>query len=305
MGNLRSSIKILIQLLVVVGAIVLLIFSFSRFTNFQGAQTVPNALQQSYPPPSNATPTQSGYPGPQLPQASVIVSTPTLNPCLFSSPADATLVAIGLRKTPSPSQIAADATGQAKDAVVKTQISLSKTQPYPTYQSPVYPVRTEADLPGVLYNDVHMNNAIGFDACLQAKNPSPAFLVKSYDADQPDYFLLPFYKDAKVCALVMITVENGLGTVNGVGGVLGDIYPAVSSSEAVSLVEEKTGVKVVEPPVLSFRTIREALSPFSPFWEIHTTDGQSYYVIFGIGNTENGPKKYETVINTKDAHAIN
>jgi hypothetical protein len=302
MGNLRSSIKILIQLLVVVGTIVLLVFAFSRSTNFQNAQIIPNALQQSYPPPSTATPTLSGYPGPQLPQAPVIVSTPTLNPYLFSSPADATLVAKGLRNTPSPSQLAADANGRAQDAVVKTQISLNRSQP--KYQSPAYPVRTEADLPNVIYNDVYMNNSIGFDACLHAKNPSPAFLVKSLEPDLPDYYILPFYKDAKVCALVMITVENGLGTVHGIGSEFGDVYPAVSSSEAVNLVEEKTGVKVVDPPVLSFRTMRGSISPFSPFWEIHTTDGQSYYVIFVVGNTESGPKKTVSVINSKDVNVL-
>jgi hypothetical protein len=302
MGNLRKTLKLFIQFLILGGCAILIILAFAKFFDSQSVQIKPTVLQPGYPFPSSAAaaPIQNGYPEPQLSQTPLVVATPTLNPYLFSSPADATSVAIGLRKTPSPSQIAADNRWKTQEAVVETQISFRKTQPQPTYQSPVYPVKTEADLPDVLYNDIGMFTSPGFDACLSAKNPASAFLVKSLNPDQPDYYILPFYKDAKVCALVLITVDHGLGTVHGVGGILWDRYPAVSSSEAVSLVEEKTGSKVIDPPVLSFRIISVAKSEFSPFWEVHTSDGQTYYVIFIVGNTENGPKKSVYIVNAKD-----
>jgi hypothetical protein len=302
MGYLRNIPKQLMLLLILGGSALLIILAFTRFVDPQSMQNKPIGPQSGYPPPSfdTAVPTQQGYPEPRLVQTTLPIATTTLNPYLYASAADATSVYLGLRKTPSPSQIAADNRWKTQEAVVETQISFSKTQPQPTYQSPVYPVKTEADLPDVLYNNTDLMTAPGFDTCLNAKNPAPAFLVKSLNPAQPDYYLLPFYKDGKVCALAMITVDHGLGTVHGVGGILWDRYPAVSSSEAVNLVEEKTGSNVVDPPVLSFRIISVAKSEFSPFWEVHTSDGQSYYVIFIVGNTENGPKKSVYIVNAKD-----
>ena len=220
----------------------------------------------------------------------------------FSSPAQATALYLFKNHTPSPSEIAAQSTYVALQANLATQWNIEKMTGVPTYQQPSFLVNSEADLPKVLYNDVPMYTEDSVFPCLSAKNPGPPLLVHSLDLKMPDYYIVPFYKDNKVCDLVMIHVINGIGTVDGIGGVFGDLYPQITANEATNLVEQKTGLKVIGQPVLAYQLIYEDTDPFTPFWKLQTADGETYYVIFMVGPSENGSiNKHVIVINSRDA----
>jgi hypothetical protein len=250
----------------------------------------PSSMGYPYPPPQNSQPTQF------IPN----VSTPTVNPP-FSSPAQATAWFKFLSDTPSPSEIASNATMMAFKVHSGTVIAIEKMTGVPDYQPPSYPVKSEADLPNVLYNDASLYTYDANFPCFSNKNPGPAIFVHSLDTTLADYYILPFYKNNKICALAMITVKDGMGTVNGTGEGFGNTYPQVSANEAVNLVEEKTGLKVIGQPILIFRSIFEDYDPFFPYWELQTRDGQTYYVIFFFGRGEGGSiGEKVTVINSKD-----
>jgi hypothetical protein len=312
MGNLRNSIRILFQLLVVVAAIVFLIFAFSRFTNFQGAQIIPNALQQSYPPPSTATPTQSGYPGPQLPQVPIMISTftitptPIINAYLFSSPAEATNFFANIKKTPSPSEISAAATYMVMRASIPTKLAEAQKITTP-YQQSSFPVKTDADLPNVLYNDLDFfNSSSSYFTCFSARNSIPALFIKSLDPNRPDYYLVPFYINGQLCSLVKIIVNNGYGKVS---GATGDMENAPSSlitaSEAISIVEEKTGLQITEQPILVFQQLYEGPDAYDPFWQVKASDGQTFYVVILAPQSSDGSFKSNAIVmNAKDTTII-
>ena len=301
--NLFSSILRIFGLLALLALILIVI---PKLLPESARTALPASPNNAYPPPVY-TPTNASYPPPQNSQPTQIIPWfPYLrqhfDPYLFSSPAQATAFYTYMHRTPSPSEVAAQSTYIAQRANIATQISVDKKIGIPDYQSPSYPVKSEADLPNVLYNDIPMYTSDINFKCFSAKNTGSSLLVHSLDTTRPDYYLVPFYKDNKVCALAMINVVNGFGMYLEQAVFLEDSYPQVTANEAINLVEQKTGLKVVGRPALTYQLINEDTDPFSPFWNVQTSDGQYYYVIFLVGLSEDGSiNKHVTVINAKDA----
>lgn len=188
-------------------------------------------------------------------------------------PEDATRVAEKVWHTPEPDEIAAAATEMAE-----------RSQPYippPPKPEPSYPVKSLDDIPKVVLNDPYFQEDVNdpiFGPCVKEAKPGAALFVKALDEKRPDYYVVPFFKDEQVCGVAMVGVKDGVGVMGGWSGADYKQYPLVSADEAVALVE-KAGHQVAGKPRLAFRRLREGTNDFFPFWEVFTTDGQTFYVV--------------------------
>jgi len=188
-------------------------------------------LSPQYPPPQES---------PRAFPTEVIV-TKTPRPIL--DPFWATLEALKANHTPSPSEIAAEATFFAEEAAYATQYFLITPLPTPTWV--FYPVNSIEDLPKVVFNDPFFGNVNNgdFGFCLKANQPGKAIFVKSLD-NEGGYYIVPFFKDANVCGLFLVTVENNWGTAAAGGQGRGTKFPPLSAEEAKGLVENMTGLNI-------------------------------------------------------------
>jgi len=276
-----------------------------------------DAALQGYPPPQPTivgifilpTPIATGiaYPPPQpTPVGGTVytiirppvVTPPTPTPL---DPFEATQLAAKLSYTPSAAEIAAAATEMA---VKGKSHYVPPPPPTPVY----YPIRSDEDFARAVYNDPFFGNLNGeFGPCLKASQPGNPVFVKSLNKNEvPDYYMMAFFKEGKVCSLYLMEVKDGYGTVWGWSSGAGTQYPPVSAAEAKTLVENKTGQKVLGEPQLAFRLLWESFSSDFPFWVVSTADGQTYYVIYKIGITEANYTEELTVNvwNANEVHPI-
>jgi hypothetical protein len=312
-GKWRNIPKLFIQMLVVVGAVILLILAFSRSTNFQAAQTIPNAMQQSYPPPSTATATKSGYPGPGMAQATPspinstnspktttkVVTTITANKSITLEPWIATNIAIKSAYTPSPIELAAIATEDYDESHMST-LSVNRTNVFSMA------INSINDLPNFVYSDpFYLKNDKDMASCLQSKIPGKALLIKALD-NLPDYYLLPFYKDNRVCGIASIEIKNSTATTEGWSQVNYEKFPIIDANEAINQVILKTGKNITGSPILVACGYQEMWNPFNPAWQIVTEDGEEDFVIShsGIVEADDAITVYTNVYNSSEMHKI-
>ncbi|OGO26183.1 MAG: hypothetical protein A2136_08455 [Chloroflexi bacterium RBG_16_54_11] len=286
-----SSLLKLASELALLGILVLLIVLAFRLTG-RALDLSPHAGTE-YPPPQESPRT--------LPTEVIASNTP--RPTL--EPFEATQYFNG--SNPSPSDIAAEATFFAEEAIYATQYFLITPLPTPTWV--FYPVYSTADLPKVVFNDPFFGNVNNgdFGFCLQANQPGEAVFVKSLD-NEGGYYIVPFFKDENVCGLFLVTVEDDLGTAAAGGQGRGTKFPALDAEEAKALIEKNTGKVVSSEPLLAFRAIREVPDPFSPFWVVSTADGQTYYVVGLVGVSSDGfntEKLITHIWNSSEVHPIN
>jgi hypothetical protein len=287
-----SSLLKLASELALLGILVLVIVLAFRLTG-RAPDLSPHAGTE-YPPPQEsprAFPTE-------------VIASNTPKPTL--EPFEATQYALKVNHTPSPSEIAALATYIAEMATVEALSKLITEPPPPT---PIfYPVNSIADIPNVVLNDPFFGNVNNgdFGFCLKANQPGQAVFVKSLD-NEGGYYIVPFFKDANVCGLFLVTVENNWGTAAAGGQGRGTKFPPLSAEEAKGLVENMTGLNILDEPYLAFRKIRELPDPFSPFWVVTTTDGQIYYVVGSMGISDDGSNAEELTIiwNSIEVHPLN
>ncbi len=248
-----------------------------------------------YPPPREsprAFPTQ-------------VMNIDTPKPTL--EPFEATQYALKVNHTPSPSEIAAEATYFAEMAIYDAQSKLITPTPPPT---PVYyPVNSMADMPKVVYNDPFFGNVNNgdFGFCLKANQPGEALLIKSLNKNEsPDYYMLPFFKDGQVCSLYEVDLIDHMGTIGGWSSASGTKYPPVSADEAKRFFENTIGSNISDGPFLGFRSLRESMNPYHPFWVVTTTDGQTYYVIYTFWVSEGSTEGLDVKVwNATEVHPIN
>jgi len=196
------------------------------------------------------------------------------------------------RHTPSATEIAAAATYMA-----------DRSRPYtppPPKPEPSYPVKSLDDIPKVVLNNPSFQRSANdqiFGPNVKDAIPGKPLLVKSLDTNKrADYYVVPFYKNGLVSGVAIVHVKDGMGTMGGWGNVNGGKqFPYVSADEAKAQVE-KAGHQVTGEPRLVYQDLLEGTNDFDPFWEISTTDGQTFYVV-NLGDTIG-------VWNAADVHPI-
>jgi hypothetical protein len=279
------------QFLFLGGIVLLLIIAVKNLIPGAGA-----SLQSSgYPPPVGTTPP---YPPPLL----NVTATPNLSiPITTASPQPLRSAKDG--HILSPTEIAAIATYDYEGMLLLTPPppdALKQVTP------PSFPVASLSDLPQVVYNDpFYGSDDTGLGSCIKSKNPGSAVFVQSLNTF-PSYYIVPFYKDNKVCAKALIEVKNGFGDVEALGGSYEEKFPQLSADEAANQVVMKTGKQVANKPIFVFGGFREAGNPLNPIWQVTTTDGQVYFVIVITGLMENSAKGETTitVFNANEVHPI-
>jgi len=303
MNNTRRSFNMIGGILLLVFMVIGLVLFLDNFTqqpmganhNIQPTYTpVPTSDYGLYPAPEKILApsiNDLAYPGPTElgNQPTSSSSQPTTTPgsgllpqATEEDPAMATVWALKLRYTPSLTEIARGATEMAS-------LSIRSTPP-PTPIPIRYQIRTADDvLKAVLNHPFYGNvNISDFGPCLKAGQPGKAFFVRSLQSNLNDYYILPFFQNGEVCSVYLVGIKDGMGTVMGGGEGKGLPYtpqsPFISADQARSLVEGKTGQKVVAEPELVFQHIQEFPPDlFNPFWLVTTANGQSYYLIHNPG----------------------
>jgi hypothetical protein len=116
---------------------------------------------------------------------------------------------------------------------------------------------------------------------LEGAQPGTPMFVKNLDLQGKDYYVVPFYKDGKVSYIQLWVVKDGRGLAgSAAGGPLWPCCPSVRAVEAKQLVEAK-GYRVADEPRLVYRSLAHPFTDqINPFWEVRTTDGQTWYVIW-------------------------
>ena len=268
-GNKKNLVAQLFQLLFLGCVVLLLGMAINNLVPKKGGASL-NA--GSYPEPS-----QSAYPPPPT---HMNLSYPTNTP---ASPV-VTKAIRDWRGSPIPPELAAETPDEVGMSQMGTQEAIFMAHA-PTWVPPSFPVSSINDLPNVVYRDpFYGTDQTGFGPCILLKNTGASVFVKSIGLI-PDYYIVPFFKDNKVCGQALIRVENGLGSVFALGEARGDKFPEVSADEAIRQVQLKTGKQVIGQPTLVFFQTYETPSPDSPSWKVTTSDGQAYFVLFVAGQT--------------------
>ena len=287
MKKINNLIRVLLQLVCFAGVILLLIFILNGLTHSQPGA---NVQLPGYQPPQTVTP---GNPQTAYPMSGI--ATPL-------GPAAATQRAFYLH-TPSAAEITAAATLMAEENRIIQHLT-----PPPAITPFTFQVKSVADLPQVVYHDPFFGdvNAQDSGACVQAASPGSPILVHSLDQN-PDYYILPFYKGATICGLAEVDLKGNLGLVGAWSNYhFGDKYPPVSSEEAVNQVTQKTHLNVIGTPLLVFRPFQEDVNEFAPLWKVTTSNGEIYYVLGIRAMMESGEVTTTiSVMNAKDMHPIN
>jgi hypothetical protein len=177
--------------------------------------------------------------------------------------------------------------------------------PGPTPTRYAFSMMSLNDLPGFIYNAPFFSGSgHEFSGCILTKNPGPAIFVKSL-RNLPDYYLLPFFMDHKVCGVALIEMKDGMATFGGWMNDYSEKYPSVSADEAANQVSLKTGKQLSGDPKLVFGYFQEAANPYFPVWQVNTADGQTYFVIFYSAIVEEGYlKTFIDVKNSSEVHIL-
>lgn len=287
----KNGLKFFIQILLFGCGLVILIVGINYFIP-DAAQSQPSG---GYPPPNQA----SGDLNPD--EFDIPYPAPTLQAQSMPTPMFAwpTLEAIDPKTNLpiSPSQVAAYAT-----YVYERQLLLTE-QPLPIPTAPSVPVSSLADLPQAIYN----LPMVIHNSCIQAKNSGPVLPVKSLTAEFPDCYIIPFYENDKPCAKIMVMIKNGRASIPEVSTAVGDVFPSVSAEEAAKAVTQKTGLQVKDQPILVYGEFYEGCtSPTNPCWQVKTTEGQVYYVIFVTAMFEGGQQVETrvTIMRQEELHPV-
>ena len=140
---------------------------------------------------TNRTMGLSAYPAPDNGINSPLASTQIqiLDPPL------ATEIAQKLQYTPSQAELSLIATDTYRRFLLIT--------PPPTATPIKYLVRSIDDIVNVVLSDPFFGdlNQGDFGPCLKANTPGKAFFVRSLQAGWPDYYVLPFFQNDKVCGV--------------------------------------------------------------------------------------------------------
>lgn len=166
-------------------------------------------------------------------------------------------------------------------AEVELQLTQSAARtPWPYGIRPSYPVKSLEDLPDVVYESYPSGDE--YMACIGAKNPGKPIFLQSIDSS-PDDYMIPFYKNNQLCALAIVNWrEDGFARWRMM--IPTDHFFFADVAEATALVEQFSGQKVAGTPKL----VKQFFNSFMPFWQMTTTDGQVYYVLYGSGMYEEG-----------------
>jgi hypothetical protein len=284
----RDGVKTVLQIFLFgVGIFLLAVIN----NNLPHAASAPKST--GYPPPGTANPPYPAPTGtstatPDLATPSAVVATPE-----WRDLKDGNIL--------SPAEVGAIATFVNQKSHIPTA---DPRIPTPTKVS--FPVASAADLSQVVYHDPFIASSdTGLGACIQSKNSGQPQLIHSLD-ENPDYYLVPFFKDSHLCATALVDLNAGSGSVTAYGEAFGDQYPQVSADEAVNQVITKTGKQVMDKPILVSMKSLETGGPLDPFWQVTTTDNQVYYVIFITGRFEGSdtPETRITVLNADEIHPI-
>jgi hypothetical protein len=247
---------------------------------------IPTTLSYPLPVPESPPP----YPSPQT-----LFPTQTKITSLISSP---TPILRDVKDVHiiSPTEIAARETEDFEKPRLSTLTPLDLSTPV----VPRFPVNSISDLPNVVYNDpFYGSDQTGFGPCILSKNPGTPVLIQT-SGNIPNYYIIPFFRDNKICGQALIRVTDGFGSVFALGEARGDKFPQISADDAINLVHLKTGKQIIDKPILVFIQSYETPSPDSPFWKVITTDGQVYYVVFFAGQTEDTTSI--TVLSANEIH---
>lgn len=169
-----------------------------------------------------------------------------------------------------------------------------------------FPITSINDLTQLIYlNTFYSSSNTEIGNCVQARTPGTPVLVHVLDGD-PDYYIVPYFKNDQLCAKVSVEIRNGFGYLTGVGQAFGNTYPQVTADDAVQQVVTKTRKKAIGQPLFVFMKIREA-DPLNPFWKVVTEDDQIYFVIFFTGYTETSsvPETMVFVLKSDEIHPLN
>jgi hypothetical protein len=216
-------------------------------------------------------------------------NTPQSESGLFRSPVESLPSPLETPAPPSqstpvgqPAMPPAMATKAAMAAIVHRQT--------PKSQSTLRPIHTSQDIIDAVLT------APGFQANLDdpifgphSKGATPGepirvrLISKQYQGQY--YYIVPFYKQIRVTGLATVWVENGRGGMGMWGNADDARFPPVSAAEAVELVKTD-GRQVTGDPELVFRPTRENGGDWtSPFWEVKTVEGTTFYVMYILGAT--------------------
>jgi hypothetical protein len=208
----------------------------------------------------------------------------------------ATQIAKKVQYTPSAMELATGAAAeQMKRKAMATPLSLAIDHSYP--------INSVEDLPQVVYN-YPLSKDRPFMPCVSAKEPGAPIFLKSI-SQSPDYYMIPFFKNSRLCALAFVRWQDGLGRLSMI--MPSDRYFFVQASEAITRVEQASGKKVTGTPILVQGEFQESFTPVRPFWQVTTADGQIYYVITQLGGQMEANTFVETattVIKAEDMHPL-
>ncbi|MFB0534374.1 MAG: hypothetical protein ACETWR_05270 [Anaerolineae bacterium] len=152
------------------------------------------------------------------------------------------------------------------------------------YVRPSYPIHGPEDVITAVLNDrnfqVNLDDPL-FGPHSKGATPGIPIFVKSISEREIDwdYYVVPFYKEGRVSGVAIVGVKDGRGKMGGWSNWHADRYPPVSAAEAKEVVMQ-AGYQVAGEPRLVHRRLREGGPRVLPFWEVHTGDGETFYVIF-------------------------
>ncbi len=254
---------------------------------------VPSSALLGYPAGPTATKTQIGYPAPNgkgsliTPIATQSISMGIKTP-MFDDKSNLSV---------SSEQRGIYATAMAQKIKLAESPSIGSTAtPY------VFSFRSPSELPQIILTDPFFGNLRNDSICLKSGIVGSPIFIHSLN-DFGDYYLLPYYKNNKVCGKAIVKINGNIGRVAGWSDSVSTIFPDIDATNASNKVTQKTGKTVIGTPILAHQTFQELpLDPFNPIWKATTSDAKVYYVSFVTGIMEDGT--IQTVVNVFDAESL-
>jgi len=198
---------------------------------------------------------------------------------------------------PKPAGQTATPSLMASKAAVAARARQQTPEPQPTLR----PIRTTQDIVDAVLTDRNFQASLDdpmFGPNSKGATPGTPIRVrlisKQYQGQY--YYIVPFYRQNRVTGLATVWVESGRGGMGMWGNADNPRFPLVTESEAVELVKARVG-QVASSPELVFCPTRENGGDWtSPFWEVKTTEGTTFYVMYILGAT--------TVYRADEVHVI-
>ncbi|HEY88197.1 MAG TPA: hypothetical protein G4N98_00490 [Thermoflexia bacterium] len=153
---------------------------------------------------------------------------------------------------------------------------------------PLTPIQSSQDVISAVLNDPLFKRSLddsAFGPRIKDAIPGEPVFVISLDPKKNDYYLVPFYKNQQVSGIAVVGVVDGAGILGMWSNATYDKFPVVDSAEAQKLIEAE-GFKIKGEPRLVFRWLRESGDETSPFWEVETEEGITFYVIHIMNKTK-------------------